>query len=159
MQAWLQQASKDFPRLVALTLVGLLLGVMGYTFIYAKGYSYLTNDPAACINCHVMNDQYNGWIKSSHRDAATCNDCHTPSGAVGKYVTKGLNGFWHSFYFTTGNFPEPIRIKPRNARIANDSCLKCHGDLVQEIGGAGPHSQARDQSCTHCHGSVGHRRQ
>jgi len=35
-------------------LIGVVIGVGGYTFIYAKGYSYLTNDPAACANCHVM---------------------------------------------------------------------------------------------------------
>jgi hypothetical protein len=27
-----------------------------YTFVYAKGYSYLTNDPGACANCHIMAD-------------------------------------------------------------------------------------------------------
>jgi hypothetical protein len=40
---------------VALGLaVGLLVGIDGYTFIYARGYSYLTNDPAACVNCHML---------------------------------------------------------------------------------------------------------
>ena len=37
--------------------VGLLLAVGGYTFIYARGASYLMNDPAACANCHVMQEQ------------------------------------------------------------------------------------------------------
>ena len=36
------------------SLFGILTAVGGYTFIYAKGYAYLTNDPAACANCHVM---------------------------------------------------------------------------------------------------------
>ncbi|MBE2216221.1 MAG: NapC/NirT family cytochrome c, partial [Opitutaceae bacterium] len=57
--------------------LGAALGICGYTFIYAKGYSYLVNDPAACANCHVMEEQYSGWMKSSHRAVATCNDCHT----------------------------------------------------------------------------------
>ena len=29
-------------------LIGVVVGVGSYTFIYAKGYSYLTNDPRAC---------------------------------------------------------------------------------------------------------------
>jgi len=37
--------------------LGLLMGVGGYTFIYARGASYMTDDPAACANCHVMNEQ------------------------------------------------------------------------------------------------------
>jgi len=31
-------------------LLGLAIGLGGYTFIYSKGYSYLTNNPAACAN-------------------------------------------------------------------------------------------------------------
>ena len=46
-------------------MLGFVLGGGAYTFIYAKGASYLTNDPKACINCHVMQEQYDGWIKSS----------------------------------------------------------------------------------------------
>jgi cytochrome c nitrite reductase small subunit len=81
--------------LLALALaVGIAAGLGAYTFLYAKGYSYLTNDPQACVNCHVMRDQYDGWVKSSHRSVAACNDCHTPPGLVGKYATKARNGFW-----------------------------------------------------------------
>ena len=69
-------------------LFGMALGLTVFTFGYAKGYSYMTNDPAACANCHVMTEQYNGWIKSSHRNVAACNDCHTPPGLVPKYYVK-----------------------------------------------------------------------
>ena len=54
--------------------LGAAIGIGGYTFIYAKGYSYLTNDPGACANCHIMREQYDGWVKSSHRAVAVCND-------------------------------------------------------------------------------------
>ena len=47
---------------------GVLLGV--YTFAYARGWSYLTDNPAACANCHVMREQFDGWLKSSHRAVA-----------------------------------------------------------------------------------------
>src|SRR5262245_39332405 len=116
-------------------VIGLAMGVAGYTFVYAKGASYLTNNPAACANCHVMQEHYDGWIKSSHRAVATCNDCHTPANFVGKYATKADNGFWHSFAFTTGDYPEPLRIKPRNRRITENSCRKCHQDIVEAIEG------------------------
>src|SRR5687768_13775722 len=110
-----------YSILLGLTL-GLLSGVGGYTFIYARGASYLTNDPRACANCHVMQEQYAGWLNSSHRSVAVCNDCHTPDNFAGKYATKALNGFWHSFYFTAGGFPDPIRITPRNARVTEQTC-------------------------------------
>ena len=97
-------------------VLGVALGLGGYTFAYARGWAYLTNDPRACANCHVMNEQYDGWIKSSHRSVAVCNDCHVPHAVFAKYATKASNGFWHSYYFTTGNFPEPIRALPAAGR-------------------------------------------
>jgi cytochrome c nitrite reductase small subunit len=45
--------------------LGVAAGVGGFTFVYAKGASYLTNDPAACANCHVMEEHYSGWVRSS----------------------------------------------------------------------------------------------
>lgn len=96
------------PILAGVT-IGLATGLAAYTFVYARGYSYLLDDPAACANCHVMNPQMDSWVKSSHHAVATCNDCHTPKGAVGKYATKALNGWNHSLAFTTGDFDEPIR--------------------------------------------------
>jgi cytochrome c nitrite reductase small subunit len=134
--------------------VGLLLGIGGYTFIYARGYSYLTNDPEACVNCHVMQEQYSGWVTSSHRAVAVCNDCHAPHGLVGKYVTKARNGFWHSFYFTTGGFPDPIQITPTNARVTEEACRACHDPVVQVID-PNPHGD-RTLTCVSCHRSVGH---
>lgn len=134
--------------------IGLLLGLGGYTFIYARGASYLTDDPAACVNCHVMQEQYDGWQRSSHRSVAVCNTCHAPSDFVGKYTTKALNGFWHSFYFTTGTFPDPIRITPRNARVTEGTCLTCHADLVHPIEAVSVRGELL--GCASCHRNVGH---
>lgn len=81
-----------YTILVIAILAGALLGIGGYTFIYADGAAYLTNNPAACANCHIMQSHYDAWIKSSHRSVATCNDCHTPAGFIPKYMTKASNG-------------------------------------------------------------------
>jgi cytochrome c nitrite reductase small subunit len=105
--------------------LGLFLGLGGYTFIYSKGYSYLTNNPAACANCHVMQAQYDAWLKSSHRSAATCNDCHTPHNILGKYAVKANNGFWHSFYFTTGWYPDTIEITKFGHQVTENACRHC----------------------------------
>jgi cytochrome c nitrite reductase small subunit len=122
--------------------------------VYAKGYSYLGHDSAACANCHVMRDQYAGWSASSHRTVAACNDCHTPSDPVGKYYVKARNGFWHSFYFTTGGFPEPIRITAANRSVTEGRCRECHMEIVAAIAAA---DRASDRlTCIGCHRTVGH---
>lgn len=137
-------------------MIGLVVGVGGFTFVYARGSSYLVNDPKACVNCHIMNEQFDGWTKSSHHQVATCNDCHTPSGFVAKYVSKASNGFWHSYAFTTGNFHEPIRITPRNYQITENACRKCHAELTAAIEGSHTPTAEGGMSCIKCHRNVGH---
>jgi cytochrome c nitrite reductase small subunit len=134
--------------------VGMVIGLGGYTFLYARGASYLTDNPAACANCHIMREQYDGWIKASHRMAAVCNDCHTPPGFLAKYTAKASNGFWHSFAFTTGRFPEPLKIGARNQAITEQTCRSCHRAIVEAI--EGPHREGAKLSCIRCHGEVGH---
>jgi cytochrome c nitrite reductase small subunit len=135
---------------------GLAIGGGGYTFLYAKGGSYLTNDPAACANCHIMQEHFDAWLKSSHRAVAVCNDCHTPSGFVPKYFTKAENGWRHSWAFTTGDFPEPLRQIPRSRDITEAACRKCHSEIVAAI--ESPHAHREDMSCIRCHRTVGHPR-
>lgn len=135
--------------------IGAAVGLGGYTFVYAKGFSYLSGDPSACNNCHVMNQEWDGWVKSSHHDVATCVDCHMPQDFVGKYWTKSVNGFFHSLAFTTGDFPEPIRIKSWNRQIAEDACRNCHGPIVEQMT-TGETESGREISCIRCHGAVGH---
>jgi len=57
-------------KLILAMLGGALLGVGGYTFWYGQGLSYVSNDPAACVNCHIMNEHYAGWQKASHHSVA-----------------------------------------------------------------------------------------
>lgn len=135
-------------------LAGVLLGVGTFTFGYGKGIRYLSSDPAACMNCHVMRDSFESWQKSSHHHVAVCNDCHLPHDFFGKWFTKGDNGFFHSLAFTTGDFPEPIRIKPRNRRVTQGTCLSCHGDFVHSLLPAEPGGDML--LCVHCHTDVGH---
>jgi cytochrome c nitrite reductase small subunit len=134
--------------------LGLALGLGAYTFVYARGAAYLTNDPAACANCHVMREQLDGWIASSHRAVAVCNDCHAPHDLVGKYMTKAINGFWHSLAFTTNDFHEPIAIGARNRAVTEGACRHCHVEIVEAIETVGRGHGGVD--CIRCHRSVGH---
>jgi len=143
----------------ALLLFSLLLGgaagLGAFTFAYAEGASYLSNDPDACVNCHVMREVYDGWNHGTHKAVAVCNDCHTPHTFVAKWYVKGLNGLNHSTRFTLNDFPEPIRITERNRAVAQASCDYCHSVLVNEIS----HAAAEDPTdCLHCHAGVGHGR-
>lgn len=148
--------------LVVVILVGVLFGLGGFTFVYAKGSSYMRDDPAVCANCHIMDEHFDAWNKSSHKGVATCNDCHTPHDPVGKYLVKAKNGFWHSFYFTTGTYPDPLRITEANREVTEEACRYCHTEITEAIEhrASGEASSASDDpdafSCVRCHRYVGH---
>ncbi len=142
--------------LVLAVAFGVVAGLGGFVFVYAKGASYLGNNPAACANCHVMADHYSGWLASSHRAVATCNDCHTPPGLLSGYGTKMRNGIHHSVAFTTGRFHEPIQITHANLQVTERACRECHREIVEAV----DFSQAGGSrvDCVRCHASVGHLR-
>lgn len=153
---WLQRLRIPARLMWLMTIgFGLCAGVGAYTFHYAKGTSYLSNDPAVCANCHVMQSYYDGWARGTHHAVAVCNDCHAPHDLLGKYMTKAENGFHHSRAFTLQNYPESILIRPKNAAIVEHNCLRCHEDVVAGIvGHAGRPDDVPD--CVRCHAGVGH---
>jgi cytochrome c nitrite reductase small subunit len=151
------------PVLAAALALGAALGIGSYTFVYAGGASYMSNDAAVCANCHIMNDHYAAWLRSSHSDVASCNDCHTPPGAAPKYVVKAANGFRHSYSFTGGGYPDVLRITDGNRTVTEQACRKCHEDMTSamhltealyaDVSGG---SDGDAASCVRCHANVGH---
>lgn len=137
-------------------LVGIPLGSSIATFVYADGLSYMKSDPRACINCHIMESHFDAWKNSTHRSVAACNDCHTSGNFFSKYSQKALNGFLHSWAFTTGHFHEPIQIKDFNRRIALKNCLSCHSNLIESS--RFQHTTFGNRDCLTCHQGVGHKR-
>ena len=151
---------RDIPAfswiLLALSIaVGVLVGLAGYTFKYAEGLSYMSNDPRACANCHIMQRQFDSWQKSSHHTVAVCVDCHLPISLPAKLMTKASNGYHHSKGFTFQDFEEPIRIKSGNAAVLQENCLRCHEDMVHNLV-AGTRTEKDAVQCVHCHYGVGH---
>ena len=151
---WRAVKSSRLVFLASLVL-GVPAGVGAFTFGYAKGFSYLSTDPRACINCHVMNEQYDAWEKSGHRHVATCVDCHLPHDGIRKWIAKADEGFRHSSAFTLQNFKEPIEITPADRQHVLENCVRCHADLVQAIHSSGTTAD-RELDCLRCHAHAGH---
>ena len=147
------------PIALAVAL-GALAGVGGYTFTYAKGLSYFSHDPRACVNCHIMQREYDSWQKGGHHHVAVCIDCHLPEAFVPKYLAKAENGWRHGKLFTTGGFVEPIEVKATGRAILQANCVRCHAALTADMRGTEsdvhPGTATGNFSCTHCHADVGH---
>ncbi|MCK6598185.1 MAG: cytochrome c nitrite reductase small subunit [Bdellovibrionaceae bacterium] len=149
---WMKLQSSD----ILLILISAFLGLASYGFFYAKGYSYMSDDPNACVNCHVMQDQMDSWQKSTHHHVAKCNDCHLPHNVVGKYAIKAVNGFNHSAAFTLQNFKDPIQIKEHSRSVVLNSCISCHEPMTANISVHKNQFQKNDLNCLNCHQQVGH---
>ena len=143
-------------------VLGAAAGLGIFTFQYAEGLSYLSNDPKACRNCHIMNEQYDSWQKGPHHAVATCNDCHVPHSFLRKYLAKAENGFHHSKGFTLQDFHEPIRITPADRAVVVENCVRCHAAMTHEIRLAArpvaddSRSASGGVDCIHCHARVAH---
>lgn len=151
---------------VAAGLMGVLGGAGLYTARHAEALSYLSNDPKACVNCHIMREVYDGWQKASHHHVAVCVDCHLPHDFIGKYLTKVEHGWNHSRAFTMQDFHEPIQIGRRSAAVVEHNCVQCHQGLIGGVLQAqtafqDAHASFRSAGdgsfgCVHCHRGVGH---
>ena len=140
--------------LAFLAIAGMVAGMGSYSFYYANGLSYLSNDPRACVNCHIMREEFDDWQKGSHHAHATCNDCHVPKAFLPKYLVKIEHGYRHSKGFTLQDFHEPILIKASSNRVVEDNCVRCHEGLVTEITSHRKTDEAF--GCVHCHAHIGH---
>jgi cytochrome c nitrite reductase small subunit len=153
----------------AALILSLAIGALGglglYTFHFAQGLSYLSNDPRACMNCHIMREYYQSWQQNAHHNWAVCNDCHSPHNIVGKMITKADNGWNHSVKFTLQTYNDPIPIREVNRERLRHNCIACHKEFVSGIltsdkvaAGIDPHTAiAREEvDCLRCHHEVGH---
>ena len=142
---------------VLAAMVGILAGLGGATAHKARAFSYMSSAPEVCVNCHIMEPQYEGWQKSSHHAVAACVDCHLPHDFVGKWTMKALNGWHHGSAFTLQDFHEPIMIKEMNAGILQQNCERCHEALVHDQYATRDLAKhGSGMQCTHCHQHVGH---
>ena len=95
--------------------------------------SYLSDDPRACLNCHIMAPQFATWQRGSHARVASCNDCHVPHDNIfRKYFFKAMDGSRHAFMFTFHLEPQVIRVHEPGIRVIQENCMHCHEDLLHD---------------------------
>ena len=116
-------------------LLAVLLGVVAYLFYVSNAWSYISDDPETCINCHVMAPQYSTWVHSAHRLAATCSDCHVPHDNVFVYYFfKAKDGLRHTTVFTLRQEPQAIIITDSGRGAVQSNCIRCHTHENENVG-------------------------
>lgn len=161
MKKFLQSLSNRCVIVLSIC-AGAILGLAGYIAYASNVTSYLTNDPSACTNCHVMSSYYATWSHSSHATRATCNDCHVPHPSViAKYYFKAKDGLYHAAVFTAHAEPQVLRPRTASATVIMNNCIRCHTQLNTEFVKTGMVSyvdtlNGNGKACWTCHTQVPH---
>lgn len=150
-------------RLPVLILSAIMLGLFFFLFYISKAYSYLSDNPETCVNCHIMAPQYATWSHSSHRQYTTCNECHVPHDNVfNKYFFKAKDGIRHATMFALRMEPQVITILDAGKRVVHQNCIRCHSALLTQ---SNPLASLKNRDvhttervCWECHREVPHGR-
>ncbi|MCC5806828.1 MAG: cytochrome c nitrite reductase small subunit [Opitutales bacterium] len=166
------QRSRDFvqwmrpPRgwmPLVIILGGTFCGIGLLTVHLSNATSYLSDDPRACINCHVMIPQYASWERGSHARVATCNDCHVPHDHIARtYYFKAMDGSRHAYMFTFRLEPQVIKMHEAGQNVVQENCIRCHEHelhrtSLREITGAKAR-HGEGMLCWECHRETPHGR-
>lgn len=149
-------------QVISIVLAGLLLGGGGLFLYLLRAHTYLGDEPAACVNCHIMAPYYATWFHSSHSRNATCNDCHVPhENAVKKWAFKGTDGMRHVVAFVTHSEPQAIRANAESSQVIMENCIRCHTQLNTEFVKTGKIDYMKTQTgegkaCWDCHRDIPH---
>ena len=142
-------------------VAGIFTGLGIYSVYVSNAVSYLGDKPETCVNCHIMAPQYATWYHSSHREKASCNDCHVPHNNVfNKYFFKAKDGLRHAAIFTLRKEPQVIFIKDAGKEVVHRNCIRCHTELMTDTKLLGYNSNTQDfrmnRKCWECHRETPH---
>ncbi len=154
----------SYRQKVALLVTGgIVMGLVGLFMYMLRMHTYIIgDDPAACVNCHIMSPYYATWSHSSHGRDATCNDCHVPhQNLFMKYFFKGKDGMKHVAYFITHSEHQAINAEDASAQVIMDNCIRCHTQLNREFVTTGRidymmAKRGEGKACWDCHREVPH---
>jgi cytochrome c nitrite reductase small subunit len=150
-------------RFIVTVLLGIFTGLLLFILHAARATSYLSDDPKACVNCHVMAPQFATWERGSHGKVTNCNDCHVPQdNFINKYFFKASDGLRHSFMFTFRLEPQVIQIKHAGKKAVQQNCIRCHSNVIHPISlraiSAKSIIQEEERYCWDCHRETPHGR-
>jgi cytochrome c nitrite reductase small subunit len=143
-------------------LGGVTAGLGIYTVYMSRAFSYLGDDPAACVNCHIMAPAYQSWSKSSHAQWTTCKSCHIPQdNRLAGLLFEAKDGLYHASQLILGH--EPVAVRPREVsnEVIQNNCVRCHTQLNTALVKTGTAhisdiKNGRQEACWDCHRHVPH---
>lgn len=141
---------------------GIFVGLSLFIVFHSRAFSYLSDNPSACVNCHIMMPYYATWSHSSHAIHTNCNDCHVPhNNTLNKYFFKAKDGLRHATVFTFHNEPQVMQAIDASSEVILNNCIRCHTQLNTEFVKTGTQTYKmivdnNGKACWDCHRDVPH---
>ena len=151
-------------KIFAIIMLGVICGLGIFTVYASRAWSYVSNEPETCVNCHIMGPYYATWMHSSHGRNTTCNDCHVPQDSkVRGYYFKAMDGLRHSAVFTIRGEDQALQAIPASSEVIMENCVRCHTQLNTEFISTGrmgfkEMKEMGGNACWDCHRDVPHTR-
>jgi cytochrome c nitrite reductase small subunit len=102
-----------------------------------------------CINCHVMQAEYEAWMHSGAHRRKMCVDCHLPNENRGVYyLWKSIDGLKDVAVFYSGQVPDRIKISSHGIKVLQSNCIRCHETTVMLMD--------TKRKCWDCHRRITH---
>ncbi|MBM3705731.1 MAG: hypothetical protein FJW66_04310 [Actinobacteria bacterium] len=143
---WIRRHPKKITIPVTCVIVG-AISLGGVQF--GRFYNYTQTDPNFCQSCHLMQESWDRWDASSHKDIS-CHDCHQQS-----LFTSAKQVI--SFAFASNDKVE------KHAVVLDEVCMSCHESgssmwiQVAATSGHKVHAEEQNIACVKCHSVTMHR--
>ncbi|MBI2853165.1 MAG: hypothetical protein HYX84_08750 [Chloroflexi bacterium] len=143
---WLGRIPKGVLFSAAIALVAIIV-FSGFQFF--RFYNYTQEDPNFCRSCHLMEQAWDKWAISQHKDV-TCHSCHEQSVIESSRLVVS---------FALGRYQ---RVES-HAVVKDEACEECHESAnirwpqVAATAGHKVHTEEQNLACTKCHSTTLHR--
>ena len=164
LELWEMVRPRGGWRYPAIIVAGAFVGLFIYTFFTSRAYSYLSDNPRTCVNCHIMSPYYATWSHSSHGRNTTCVDCHIANdNIINHYYVKAVSGLRHVAVFTARGEVNALESSNLSKKVIMNNCIRCHTQLNQDFVKTGHESYHvakanNGHACWDCHRDVPHTR-
>ncbi len=149
-------------RIVAILLIGVISGLGLFTVYASRAWSYASDKPETCVNCHIMGTYYATWKHSSHARNTNCNDCHVPhDNVLREYYFHAMDGLRHSTIYTLRGESQTPEAISGSKEVIMENCIRCHTQLNTEFVKTGTQTykmieESKGMACWDCHRNVPH---
>lgn len=133
---------------------GAALAVLGFVMMLSVKIPALgLSEPSFCGQCHAMDTAVSTHQHSVHAREANCGDCHDPHGLVTGSAFAAYTGTRDVYRVVTNTTPTELRATNLSKSVLQDNCLRCHGDVLGQIGDT---HEDGGRYCFECHRNIVH---